>query len=134
LATSAAGCQSPSQYVSPRVTGRVLDSETHQPVPDVQVRRTSDQPRPHAMEPPKGAQMLQLPPGVRTGADGTFTVASQSDLAFFRRLGWYSLTLTFTHPGYEKLTQTYGVAGSTKSASGEPWVQAGDVLLQAVRK
>lgn len=89
LALCLAGCQtnSPSQYVSPRVTGRVLDAQTHQPVADVQVSRVSANEDLRALDVPKGGQAMETAPAVRTGADGTFVLDSERSLTFFRRSG-----------------------------------------------
>jgi hypothetical protein len=122
------GCHSPSQYSSPRVTGRVLNEQTQQPIQAVQVRRSADKPTSH--EAPKGAQLLVQTPSVLTEADGSFALESQQALAFLWRIRWYSVTVSFTHSGYEPLTRTFTLANSTNSPNGEPLVEAGDVLLK----
>jgi hypothetical protein len=134
LAVSAvgAGCHSPSQYSSPRVTGRVLDEQTRQPIKDVQVRRVWD--TTPAMAPPKGAETLKQAPSVFTDADGSFVVESVRDLAFLQRLQWYSVSLSFTHRGYEQLMKTYPLSSSTNRPSGEPVVPAGEILLKPLAK
>ena len=126
-----AGCQSQSdsQYVSPRVTGRVLDAQTHQPVPDVRVRRVSANESLRELDAPKGGQMMEQAPAARTGADGAFVLDSVTDLSFFRKLGWYSVTLSFEHPHYERFVTTYTLKDATNTTSGEPWVKAKDILL-----
>jgi len=127
LAAASAGCQSPSQYVSPRVEGRVVDEQTQQPIQGVSVRRGSDMPQ--SMEQPRGAQKLVQPPPIYSGADGRFVLGSARDLAFIRRLHWYSVTLSFSHSGYEPLTRTYSLNDSTNTTAGEPLIQAGDIPL-----
>jgi len=130
-ATVSTGCKSYSlsRYVSPRVTGRVVDAQTQQPVAAVQVRRAgSGQPRRAASE-QRGAELLVQAPPIRTTADGTFEVASVRSLAFFRKLGWYSVSLVFQHPAYHPLTATYTPKDATTTAHGEPVVNAGEIIL-----
>ncbi len=126
------GCQSPSQYTSPRVTGRVLDEQTRQPIKDVQVSRVSGNRA--EMDPPKGAERLDQTPFVVTGADGEFALGSVRDLAFMRRMQWYSVTLSFTRRGYQRLVTTYSRSSSTNTSAGEPLVEAGDVLLKPLAR
>jgi hypothetical protein len=124
------GCQhSLSQYISPRVTGRVVDAQTHQPISNVQVRRVVNRPTTDSMEPLKGAQALKQKPAARSETDGTFVVTSQTELIFFRSFYWYSVTLAFERSGYERLVQSYSATSSTISPTGEPRVEAGDVAL-----
>ena len=132
MSVAVTGCHSPSQYSSPRVTGRVLDEQTGQPLKDVAVRRVSD--NTPVMAPPKGGEMLKQAPSIFTGADGAFVLKSVRDLAFLQRVQWYSVSLSFTHRGYEQLMKTYPLASATNTASGEPIVPAGDVLLKPVAK
>lgn len=122
------GCHSPSQYISPRVTGRVVDEQTHQPIKGVQVRRRRDAPR--QMEPPKGGEIMMQDPAVVTSREGTFTLKSQRDLAFLRRLEWFSVSLSFTHPDYETLLKTFSSTSVTNTSPGEPLLQTGDVVLK----
>lgn len=129
-----AGCQSPSQYISPRIEGRVLDAETGVPLRDVQVRRAKDVPDPRPLDPPKGATALKSTLAVRSRADGTFVLASRRDLDFLPRARWYSITLSFEHPGYLQRTANYTLAQSTNTPSGEPLVEAGEVLMDRIPK
>jgi hypothetical protein len=125
------GCASvsPSRYVAPRVTGRVLDMENQQPLKDAQVKRVSSDPNTRSLEAPKGGNLLGATSSVRTGADGTFVIGSARTLSVLGNAGWYSVTLTFERAGYESVIRTYTLAQSTNTPSGEPWVEAGDVLL-----
>ena len=131
VACIVAGCAavSPSQYVSPRVIGRVLDSETRQPIQDAQVRRVSAEGTTRTMDAPSGGHLLEQASAVRTGADGRFIMKSVRTLAVFGNFGWYSVTLAFERAGYESVARTYTLANSTNAPSGEPIVQTGDVLL-----
>ena len=125
------GCQSatPSRYSSPRITGRVLDAQTQQPIQGVQVRRLTPQ-DPNVDQAIKGGQHLEKSSAVRTGSGGGFVLASQKNLSLFSRLGWYSVSLAFTHPNYERLTTEYTLVNATNTPSGEPLVRAGDIGLQ----
>jgi hypothetical protein len=136
VACLSSGCKStsPSQYISPRVEGRVLDAQSHQPIKDVQVRRRAADDNYRAEDPPKGAEMIKKAPPVRTAADGTFVMESLRDIALFQAIGWYSLNLTFQHPAYERFFTNYTLAKATNTASGEPLVRTGDILLTPLAK
>ena len=126
------GCKSssPSQYISPRITGRVLDAKTRQPIEGVQVRRLLPRLEPDVAQVIKGGERLDQSPAVRTGRDGEFVLVSETNLALFQRLGWYSVDVAFAHPGYERLTAEYTLANATNTPTGEPLVIAGDIRLQ----
>jgi hypothetical protein len=130
------GCKSasPSQYISPRVEGRVLDSQSHQPIKDVQVRRLAGDESYRAEDPPKGGERLQKAPAVRTAADGTFVLDSVRDFALLQTLGWYSLNLSFQHPAYERFFTNYTMASATNTVKGEPLVRTGNILLTPLAK
>jgi hypothetical protein len=131
-----AGCKSvsPSQYVSPRVTGRVLDLKSGQPLKNARVQRVPAEAAARTLDAPSGGQLLDQAPGVRTGRDGKFELKSSRALSVFASSGWYSVTLSFERAGYQSVMRTYTLANATNTASGEPWVQAGDVLLPRVEK
>ncbi len=124
------GCKSasPSQYTSPRITGRVLDAQTQQPIPGVQVRRLKPQDL-NVDQATKGGQRIEQTPIVRTGNDGTFVLVSERNLALFQRLGWYSVELALAHPMYERLTIEFTLANATNTPAGEPLVRADDIHL-----
>ena len=130
------GCQSSpvlnSQYISPRVKGRVLDAATSQPIRNVSIRRLAPGQTETVSQPSAGDQTLEGSPAVRTDRDGRFDLASERDLTLFRRAGWYSVTLGFTHKGYERFVTNYTLAGAEVAPSGEPVVNAGNILLQPV--
>ncbi len=130
------GCQSnsPSHYISPQVTGRVLDAQTHQPVADVKVTRVSSGESLQDMETPRGGKAMEKAPAVRTGTDGSYVLDSERALSFFQKSGWYSVTLSFEHPHYERFLTTYTITDATLSPGGEPWVKAKDVLLFPLQK
>jgi hypothetical protein len=128
-ALALAGCKSVSPYISPRITGRVVDARTRQPVADVQVRRMSARPPVNPDQPLKGGQAMERPAPILTGADGCFVLSSERALAFFRTLGWYSVTVAFERAGYEGEVTNFTVANATNTSAGEPLVPAGDILL-----
>ena len=125
----AVGCRSVSQYVSPRVEGRVLDAHSSQPIKDVLVRRVDAHEDLKVTDPAKGGQLMQQEPGARTSADGRFRLDSIRDVAVFRHLSWYSVTLSFEHPDYVRIKATYDLSEYTNSGQGEPLVRTRDVLL-----
>jgi hypothetical protein len=136
LAGSGAGCKthSPSPYVSPRITGRVLDGQTHQPIKNVRVRRVSPEPSNRIDDPPKGGQVMERTPTVRTAADGTFVLESERSLVLLRTVGWYAVSVSFSHPAYAPLTTNYTLVQATNTPSGEPLVKAGDIVLKPLKK
>ena len=130
------GCQSssPSQYIFPRVTGTVLDAQTCQPLKDVHVRRLGDSRPMNPNVPPRGGEVMARESALFTAADGTFVVDSVTDLAVFRKVGWYAVSLSFEHAGYERIVTTYTPADVVVTSKREPVVNAGIVLLQPVPK
>ena len=133
-----AGCQSSpvlnSQYISPRVTGRVVDAATGQPIRNVSIRRLTPGQSLAANPPTAGDQSLERTQALKTDRDGRFDLDSERDLTLFRQAGWYSVTLAFTHRGYERFTTNYTLANAAIAPSGEPMVNAGNILLQPVSK
>jgi hypothetical protein len=116
-----------SKYVQPRVVGRVVDEVTHQPIKGVTVKRLTSNTSQRPMDAPKGGQLMQEPPPVRTGEDGAFVIDPERDLGLFSS-SWYSVSLSFRHPDYQPFMAYFTVANSTNIA-GVPTVQTGDILL-----
>ena len=133
-AVLAGGCKTVTAtlYVSPRIEGRVLDSDSHQPLKDVHVRRVDSGNNSGVSDTPKGATRLETAPAIRTDEEGKFVLDSQKDIAVFGSVGWYSVTISLKHPAYEDLTEIYTIDNATNNASGEPVVKAGDILLRRV--
>jgi hypothetical protein len=132
-----AGCQSGgvTHYISPEVTGRVLAADTHQPLSNATVQRDGAGQGFEPFGPPKGGQLLIESSGVRTDADGRFVLQSKSVFALFRSPGWWSVTVAYSHSGYETFSTNYtGDNVTTNSAAGAPVVDAGDVLLHPPAK
>jgi len=132
LVCASVGCKthSPSQYVSPQVTGRVVDAETKQPLAEVKVQRVKPG-QAHRPDPTlKGGQIMQdAPVVVVTDAEGRFVVDSESTLVLFRKINWHSVSLSFQREGYGQLTTNFTPANATELPNGEPEVKAGDILM-----
>jgi hypothetical protein len=129
LMVAAAGCKHISQTVSPRVEGRVLDAHSLQPIKGVVVKRLSSTEELNVDQPQKGGQLLTPSDSARTSEAGVFSLTAVHDVAVFRHLSWYSVTLSFTHSSYASMKVTYTLDSATNNASGIPLVRAGDVLL-----
>jgi hypothetical protein len=126
------GCQgwSVSQCVSPRVTGRVVDSETRQPLENVEVQRVAARTRQAGSSPPKGGQLMQdVPRIVLTSADGSFSLDAIYSVAVFRVLSWSSVDVQFRFPGYLALTTNFTPSVVSFSPDGGPLVNTGVILL-----
>ena len=138
-----AGCASSpvltTEYISPRVTGRVLDAETHQPIANARVRKILN---PNQVmdatvdQAPKGGQALQnmQAVGTRTDREGRFMLSSQRDMSIVRHGGWSEVTLALSRDGYAKLTTNYTLMQANLSPDGQPEVNAGDILLKPLSK
>lgn len=136
FAVALAGCKSggSADYSFPQVRGRVIAADTHQPLAGVKVRRgglDQDQSKYNdLLGPPKGAQMIEQAPAVRTDAAGRFVLDSERELILFRYAGWYSVTVSFERTGYLLFETNYSVANiSGHTTAGAPVVNAGDILL-----
>jgi hypothetical protein len=127
------GCNS-SNYVAPRVVGRVFDAETHQPLGGVEVRRLAEEQKPGPGEQRKGGQALMAPQPIHSSADGSFVLESQRALAFFRKIHWFSVELEFELDHYETFSTNYILGEASMAPHGEPVVQAGDILMQPLPK
>jgi hypothetical protein len=121
-----------SQYISPRVTGRVLDAETSQPIRNVSIRRLTTGQTEAVNSTAAGGRSLERTPAIRTDRDGRFHLDSERDLTLFRRAGWYSVTLGLTHKGYERFVTNYTLTSAVVASNGEPVVDAGSILMQPI--
>jgi hypothetical protein len=132
LAGALVGCKSysPSQYVSPRVTGRVLDARTRAPLPDVTVRRIDSDGGERNFTPQHGGEMMMQSPGVRSRPDGTFVLEAVRDLSPLHHIHWYSVSLSFERSGYDRLLTNYSRTSAISTPDGAPLITAGDILLQ----
>jgi hypothetical protein len=130
------GCQSSpvlnSQYISPRVTGRVLDAANSHPIRNVSIRRLTAGQLEAVSSQGVGDRSLERTPALRTDKDGRFDLDSERDLTLFRRAGWYSVTLAFTRKGYERFVTNYTLTSAVVASNGEPVVDAGSIMLQPV--
>jgi hypothetical protein len=130
-ACAVTGCKSSgSEYISPRVEGRVLDSETHQPIYRVHVKRTTPSSAKSDDYMRKGAQRMEEPFPAYTDKNGYFVIDSEKALVLFAQMNWFSVDISFEHSGYDRFVTNYTLMTATNTASGEPLVNTGDVYLQ----
>jgi len=131
-----AGCKTGSwgPYVAPCVQGRVLDAETGRPLAGAKVSRT--RPRERGGQSLKGGELLMRKPDIQTDASGCFSMGSERVLTIFRFGGWDSVRLFVQRTGYVALQTNYSGASLqvTNTASDEPLVETGDILLQPALK
>ena len=130
------GCKSTSveHYISPRITGKVIDAQTHEPVKGVKVQRVPPESVVRSDEPLKGGEVMQGERGTSTRANGTFVLQSKKDIALVAEAGWDEVTVSFSRSGYTTLLRTYPKARAVRSAAGEPMINAGVVLLMPSTK
>ncbi len=136
LAALSGGCQSSpvlnSQYISPRVTGRVVDAATGQPIRNVSIQRLAPGHKSATSPQAAASQSLEQLRAIRTDAEGRFTLASERDVTLFRQAGWYAVTLAFRHTDYEWFATNFTLVSAVLAPNGEPVVDAGNILLQSV--
>jgi hypothetical protein len=128
----AAGCKSwtPSPCISPRIEGRVVDADTHQPLAKVKIT-VNPGAKLDTGESPRGAQSISRERAIATDRDGKFVLDSEHDLVLLRRVTWYSVTLAFDRDGYDRLLKNFTLADvGTNSPTREPLIQTGDIPLQ----
>ena len=134
-AVALAGCKSVlvSDYISPRITGRVLAADTRQPIANVKVKRVNPTAVQDYVAPAKSGQKLESAGGVRTDRQGRFILDAERDLTLIQQQVWYSVMVSFQRDGYLTLRTNFTAAGSTTNApDGAPVVNAGDILLSPV--
>ena len=126
------GCKSVSvsNYISPRVTGRVLAADTRQPIANVRVRRVNPAADLDFDDSAKGGQKMESTGAVRTDQQGKFMLDAERDLSLFQQQVWFSVMVSFQRDGYSTLRTNFTAASSTTTApDGAPVVNAGDILL-----
>ena len=136
-ATLLVGCKSHSLSltVSPRIVGRVLAADTSQPLADVKIRSGEQAMYVYNPWPPKGGEQQMAKPPVETGQDGRFVLETQRALTPFRGSGWFSVYLSFEHPGYERYLTNYSYMNlGTNTLNGESVLDAGNIRLQPAGK
>lgn len=129
LAIVICGCNSVSfgPYTAPRVVGRVVDTETSEPVAGVQVLRgVKNRPRPGSL---KGGEWLMEKVPALTDRNGLFELSSIRALTIVRPAGWEYVRLTFEKPGYERLQTNYPGELATNVVALEPTIDTGEVRL-----
>ncbi len=130
-----AGCKSSgSEYIAPRVEGRVLDAQTHLPIERVAVQRLSpgEQDR-NDFALKKGAESIVQSFPTYTDRNGRFVIDSEKALVLFAQMNWFSVDISFEHSGYEGFVTNYTLFTTTNTPSGEPLVDTGDILLQRIQ-
>jgi hypothetical protein len=131
------GCKSVSvsNYISPRVTGRVIAADTGQPIAHVKVKRVNPTADQNFVDPAKGGQKLESAGGVRTDQQGRFMLDAERDLTLFQQQVWFSVTVSFQREGYTTLRTNFtAVHATTNAPDGAPVVNAGDILLRPVSR
>ena len=75
-------------------------------------------------------------PDIQTDVNGCFSMGSERVLTLYRFGGWNSVRLFVERAGYASLQTNYAGASLqvTNTPSGEPLVEAGDILLRPAPK
>ena len=130
------GCHSfhVQDYVSPRVTGRVLDAETRSPVPNVTVQKVTGDQSAQSGFPPKGGEQMLASGQVHTDKDGLFEMAAEKDVLTFSG-GVYLVRLQFQHSNYETLRTNYSGKHITDAGpKSPPELNAGEILMKRLEQ
>ena len=135
LAITLMGCESASlphqEYDAPRITGRVVDGVTGQPIPDAAVRRG---PLPQAKPVTYGDARGKNPSGavlVVTDRDGRFVLPSSKSFFLIGSGHGFSTTVNVSGPGYDSLQTNFAkIKYSTDHDRSEPLIEAGALPLQ----
>ncbi|MEI7533221.1 MAG: hypothetical protein WCK57_02550 [Verrucomicrobiae bacterium] len=126
-----AGCKvfDPASAVTPQITGQVLAADTRQPLAGVKVIRVMPG---QGSAPLHGAELMQQSLPENTDAAGRFSVAGSDYFTFFHRTSWGAVRLSFQASGYYPLTTNFTALSFTnQTATGEPVVDVGEVLLKS---
>ena len=138
LALVVAGCKSTAlgPYVSPRVTGRVVASDSLQPLAGVTVVRGPIEPPPAVGAQPKGGELLMRKAPVKTGPDGRFVLPAERLLSLVRWGGWDSVRLNLDLQGYHHYDTNIPASSltSTNAPDGTPCLDTGDLRLVPHKK
>ena len=129
------GCKSAgSEYLSPRVEGRVLDAQTHEPIYRACVLRIP----PGSQQPDnfmrKGAEHAGEPFPAYTDKNGRFVIDAERALVLFAQVNWFSIDVSFEHSGYDRLVTNYTLFNATNTPSGVPLIKTGDIFLQRTQR
>jgi hypothetical protein len=136
LAMLLVGCESfvAQGYVSPRVTGRVLNAATREPLWNASVRRLSntDNLGNYSSMPPRGGEMLMATGVARTDRNGNFTLAAEQ--VALGVVSIISMEFEFRCAGYQTLITNFPSSLITNTVSkGPPTIHAGDILLERAK-
>lgn len=135
MAASLLGCKtgSLSSCVSPCVAGRVVAADTGQPLPGAKIHRVT--PNENVDEPPRGAQLMApSTPVVVADENGKFVLDAEMALTPIIHRDFYSVTISFQHPGYLPLQTNFTTLNvNGRTPEGAPKVNAGDIRLKPSR-
>jgi hypothetical protein len=138
MALAAAGCKSAAlgPYVSPRVIGRVVASDSLQPLAGVTVVRGPLEPPPAIGTQPKGGELLMRKAPAKTGPDGRFVLPAERLLSLVRWGGWDSVRLNLELQGYQRCDTNIPTSSltSTNAPDGTPCLDTGDLRLVPRKK
>jgi hypothetical protein len=127
-----AGCHSVGLFDSttPRLTGRVLNADTGQPLSGVKIVRLLPGQSPNTGSPPYGAQLLLQGRPVLSAADGSFAVSGTKYMTFLKPPGQWSarLMLQATHNDMQ-VTNFTAADAAVNSATNPRVMNVGDVRL-----
>jgi hypothetical protein len=132
-----AGCKSHplSPVISPRIIGQVLAADTGKPLADVKILSGEQARALTSPFPEKGGERLMTKAPVETDADGRFVLEAQRALTPFRGSDWFSLRLSFEHPGYDRYLTNYSYLNlGTNTLNGQTVLDAGVIRLQPETK
>ena len=135
LALTWAGCQDlalPHQaWTQPRITGRVLDEATRQPVAGAKVTRVRPPSNDGFSDDTKGGpQMVNRPVFAVTEADGRFQLAGERTAQLFlETFPDFAVTLRVSVSGYATFQEQFTNVIFAGPQTNEPLVNAGDIRL-----
>lgn len=131
----ATGCQSVGVFhgVMPSVCGRVLASDTRQPLAGVRVIRVVPGQGAGGRAPVKGAELLQQEPPILTDATGRFVLPGKTYLLWLRPSGRSTVRLALQARGYTAFqTNVVPPKVSGSNPAPEPKIFVGDIWLKPV--
>jgi len=135
IALLATGCQSVGVFhgVMPSVCGRVLASDTRQPLAGVHVIRVMPGQGGDGRAPVKGAELLQQEPLILTDVAGQFVLPGKTYLLWLRPSGRSAVRLALQARGYSTFqTNVVPPKVSGSNPATEPKIFVGDIWLKPV--
>jgi hypothetical protein len=127
----ALGCKSRplGPYVSPRISGQVLDADTQQPLAGVKVTRGPSKTGTTGSS-PKGGELLMRKTPVQTDDEGRFVLASERVLSIVRGANWNLISLSFDRAGCAHFQTNFPAGAASNSDGGEPRLDVGRIMLR----